>query len=164
MITGALKSQVDRIWDAFWSGGISNPITVIEQFTYLLFMRQLDERQADAEFLANTLGAQPDDTQIFYDATHDHLRFSKLLAVDSPEARFAAFREGFDYIKQLGAARDSGFVTHMKDAAFLIPNPATLTAVATMIAKLEFSNKDMTGDLYESVSYTHLTLPTTPYV
>ena len=149
MITGALKSQVDRIWDAFWSGGISNPITVIEQFTYLLFMRQLDERQAQAEFLANTLGGEPDDTQIFYDATHDHLRFSKLLAVDSPEARFAAFREGFDYIKQLGAARDSGFVTHMKDAAFLIPNPATLTTVATMIAKLEFSNKDMTGDLYE---------------
>ena len=45
MITGSLKNQVDRVWDTFWSGGISNPMDVIEQFTYLLFIRQLDERQ-----------------------------------------------------------------------------------------------------------------------
>jgi hypothetical protein len=43
MITGAIKSQIDRIWDAFWSGGISNPLEVIEQITYLLFIRRLDE-------------------------------------------------------------------------------------------------------------------------
>ena len=45
MITGELKSQVDKIWDAFWTVGISNPLSVIEQFTYLLFIRRLDERQ-----------------------------------------------------------------------------------------------------------------------
>ena len=45
MITGELKSQVDKIWEAFWTGGISNPLSVIEQFTYLLFIRRLDERQ-----------------------------------------------------------------------------------------------------------------------
>lgn len=43
MITGTIKSQVDRIWDAFWSGGISNPLEVIEQMTYLLFIKRLDE-------------------------------------------------------------------------------------------------------------------------
>ncbi len=43
LITGALKSQVDRVWDAFWSGGISNPFSVVEQITYLLFARRLDE-------------------------------------------------------------------------------------------------------------------------
>ncbi len=45
MITGELKSQVDKIWESFWTGGISNPLTVIEQFTYLLFTRRLDEMQ-----------------------------------------------------------------------------------------------------------------------
>ncbi len=45
MVTGELKSQVDKIWETFWTGGISNPLTVIEQFTFLLFLRRLDENQ-----------------------------------------------------------------------------------------------------------------------
>ena len=56
MITGELKSQVDKIWETFWSGGISNPLTVIEQFTYLLFIRRLDEMQLLEEKKANTVG------------------------------------------------------------------------------------------------------------
>ena len=56
MITGELKSQVDKIWEAFWTGGISNPLSVIEQFTYLLFVRRLDERQLFEEKSANTVG------------------------------------------------------------------------------------------------------------
>ena len=56
MITGELKSQVDKIWEAFWTGGISNPLSVIEQFTYLLFVRRLDERQLLEEKKANTVG------------------------------------------------------------------------------------------------------------
>ena len=55
MITGELKSQVDKIWEAFWTGGISNPLSVIEQFTYLLFIRRLDERQLLEEKRANTV-------------------------------------------------------------------------------------------------------------
>ncbi len=49
MITGELKSKVDRVWDAFWSGGISNPLEVIEQITYLLFIRRLDDLNTLAE-------------------------------------------------------------------------------------------------------------------
>ncbi len=56
MITGELKSKIDRIWDAFWSGGISNPLEVIEQITYLLFIRRLDDLQTLAEKLANRVG------------------------------------------------------------------------------------------------------------
>ena len=56
MITGELKSKIDRIWDAFWSGGISNPLEVIEQITYLLFLRRLDELQTLEENKANRLG------------------------------------------------------------------------------------------------------------
>jgi type I restriction enzyme M protein len=56
MVTGELKSQVDKIWETFWTGGISNPLTVIEQFTFLLFLRRLDENQLLAEKKANLLG------------------------------------------------------------------------------------------------------------
>lgn len=56
MLTGELRSQVDRIWDAFWSGGISNPLEVIEQITYLLFLRRLDDFQTLAENKAHRLG------------------------------------------------------------------------------------------------------------
>ena len=56
MITGELKSQVDKIWESFWTGGISNPLSVIEQFAYLLFIRRLDEMQLLEEKKANTVG------------------------------------------------------------------------------------------------------------
>jgi len=72
LITGELKSQVDKIWEAFWTGGISNPLTVIEQFTYLLFLRRLDERQQLAEKKANITGdkiANPN-----YQESHKKLR------------------------------------------------------------------------------------------
>ena len=56
MITGELKSQVDKIWEAFWKGEISNPLSVIEQFTYLLFLRRLDERHLVEENRPDTIG------------------------------------------------------------------------------------------------------------
>jgi len=58
MVTGELKSQVDKIWESFWTGGIANPLTVIEQFTFLLFLRRLDERQTLAEKKANMIGTE----------------------------------------------------------------------------------------------------------
>lgn len=150
MITGAVKSQVDTIWNAFWSGGVSNPIIVIEQFTYLLFMRQLDDRQRAAEKAAILLGGEPDPRQMFYDEEHRHLRFSEMAAIDSPEERFKVFSsDGFEFIRTMGSKDESGFAQHMRTAAFLIPNAATLGTVVELICKLEFTNKDMTGDLYE---------------
>src|SRR5437763_6804897 len=56
MLTGEIRNQVDRIWDAFWSGGISNPLEVMEQITYLLFLRRLDELETLEENKANRLG------------------------------------------------------------------------------------------------------------
>lgn len=64
MITGELRNQVDRLWDAFWSRGISNPLEVIEQITYLLFLRRLDELQILEEQKAQTLNV-PIDRHIF---------------------------------------------------------------------------------------------------
>ena len=59
MITGEIKSKVDKIWETFWTGGITNPLTVIEQFTYLLYIKSLDEREKEKESgrLGSSLGA-----------------------------------------------------------------------------------------------------------
>src|SRR6476620_562228 len=64
MLTGEIRSQVDRIWDAFWSGGISNPLEVMEQITYLLFIKRLDDLQTLEENQAARLG-EPLDRPIF---------------------------------------------------------------------------------------------------
>ena len=86
MITGEIKSQVDSIWDAFWSGGISNPLEVIEQMTYLLFIKRLDELHTLREKQANRLGG-PIKKPIF--------------ASDQQELRWSVFREFGDAKKRL---------------------------------------------------------------
>lgn len=105
MITGELKSQVDRIWDAFATGGISNPLSVIEQFTYLLFIRRLDERQLLDENRANTLGISIQN--IIFTAVQKELRWSSFKNKD-PESMFEVFTKplvdhmtDFDHLKQV---------------------------------------------------------------
>ena len=75
VITGELKSRIDRVWDAFWSGGISNPLEVIEQITYLLFIRRLDDLQTLAEKKARVTGVIDD--PVFLPG-QGHLRWSRL--------------------------------------------------------------------------------------
>jgi type I restriction enzyme M protein len=75
VITGDLKSKIDRVWDAFWSGGISNPLEVIEQITYLLFIRRLDTLQERAENKARVTGVI--ENPVFLQG-QTHLRWSKL--------------------------------------------------------------------------------------
>jgi type I restriction enzyme M protein len=72
MITGEIKNRVDRIWEMFWTGGITNPLSVIEQFTYLLFMKQLDDRQNRMEKLAR-LSGKPVENPIF-EPQQQHIR------------------------------------------------------------------------------------------
>lgn len=145
MITGALKSQVDKIWDTFWSGGISNPISVIEQFTYLLFMRQLDERQANNDF-QRSLNVDPSTADIF-DENHQHLRWRNLMEIsDGTQRRDVIVTEVFPLLRTLGG---SGFARHLSNASFGIENPATLISVMKQVNDLTFANKDIAGDLYE---------------
>ncbi|WP_426718654.1 type I restriction-modification system subunit M [Corynebacterium auriscanis] len=145
MITGALKNQVDTIWDVFWSGGISNPLTVIEQFTYLLFMRQLDERQANIDFQRN-LGLEPDDVDVFPEGK-EHLRWRNLMEIaDGTQRREVIVKDVFPFLRELGG---SGFGQHMSNATFGIENSGTLLRVMEKINDLQFSNRDIAGDLYE---------------
>ena len=106
MITGELKSQVDKIWEAFWTGGISNPLSVIEQFTYLLFIRRLDERQLLEEKRANTVGVPIQN--VIFTPEQKELRWSSFKNKD-PESMFEVFTKPlvnnmtvFDHMKQVG--------------------------------------------------------------
>ena len=88
VITGELKSQVDKIWDAFWTGGISNPLTVIEQFTFLLFLRRLDESQLLEEKKANMIGGEASNPT--YQPQHKSFRWHTFKHYD-PESMFNLF-------------------------------------------------------------------------
>ena len=106
MITGDIKSKVDRIWDTMWSGGISNPLSVIEQLTYLLFIKRLDELHTLKERKANRTG-KPIEEPIFT-VDQDHLRWSRFKET-APEQMFATVRDDvFPFIKKLGSNGGTG--------------------------------------------------------
>ena len=152
MITGELKSQVDKIWEAFWTGGISNPLSVIEQFTYLLFVRRLDERQLLKENRANT-SSEPLQNIIFTPEQKE-LRWSSFKNKD-PESMFEVFTRPvldgmtvFDHMKQVGDSAGV-FAEFMSKATFDISTPRLLDQVVQLIDKINMKDRDTKGDLYE---------------
>lgn len=148
MITGELKSQIDKVWEAFWTGGLSNPITVIEQMTYLLFIRRLDELQTQKEQKANLLKKPIEDP--IYKKTEEELRWSRFKNMD-PEVMYRQFtkQDGvFDFLKNVGA-RNSAFTRFMKGATFMIPTPRLLAQVVEMISNIDMNDRDTKGDVYE---------------
>ena len=152
MITGELKSQVDKIWEAFSTGGISNPLSVIEQFTYLLFIRRLDERQLLDENRANTLGISIQN--IIFTPSQKELRWSSFKNKD-PESMFEVFTKPviedmtvFDHMKQVGDAAGV-FAEFMSKATFIIATPRLLDQVVQLIDKINMNDRDTKGDLYE---------------
>jgi type I restriction enzyme M protein len=171
MITGALKSQVDRLWTTFWNNGISNPLTVIEQISYLLFIKRLDDLEIVAERKARRLGrplAAPR-----FGAHQQHLRWSVFKNTTEPAEQYKVVsQEVFPFIKNLhGEGATSSYARHMKDAAFMIGSPALLANVVEQVeailtaveaeARQEAStpaagpgarprgHRDIMGDLYE---------------
>ena len=131
MITGELKSKVDRIWDTMWSGGISNPLSVIEQLTYLLFIKRLDELHTREERKAARTG-RPIEEPVFT-ARQGPLRWSRFKEL-APERMFETVRDRvFPLIKSLGQTRDSDegstYTHHMKDALFMMPTARVLANV-----------------------------------
>jgi type I restriction enzyme M protein len=158
MITGELKSQVDKIWEAFWTGGISNPLTVIEQFTYLLFIRRLDEKQLLEEKKAAMIGRSAFDSaqSSLYTEEQKMLRWNVFKNLE-PESMFELFTKTtearpltvFDHMKELGGEKGGVFAQYMKGATFMIPTPRLLDMVVQMIDKIQMDDRDTKGDLYE---------------
>jgi type I restriction enzyme M protein len=152
MITGELKSQVDKIWEAFWTGGISNPLTVIEQFTYLLFIRRMDEKQLLEEKKSAMTGKPLEDT--LYTKNQKRLRWH-VFKNEDPEVMFDLFTKPqvtnlsvFDHMKEIGA-KGGVFAQYMKGATFMIPTARLLDMVVQMIDKIKMEDRDTKGDLYE---------------
>lgn len=154
MITGELRGQVDKIWDSFATGGISNPLTVIEQFTFLLFLRRIDESQQLEEKKANMIGVPLKNP--LYKGEHKKFRWHNFKDKD-PEVIYNLFTMPqadsdnltvFEHMKQLGNA-GGVFSKYMKGATFMIQTPKLLDQVIQMIDKIKMDDRDTKGDLYE---------------
>ena len=144
MITNELKNQVDKIWETFWTGGISNPLTVVEQFTFLIFIKSLDTAQLKID-RRKKLDANVKD---IFTQEKQHLRWENVSNL-AAEEMFEIFQtEMFPFIKTL-SSEQSAFATYMKDASFLIPKATLLQKVVDMVSLLNLEDKDIKGDLYE---------------
>ena len=146
MLTGNIKNQVDQVWEAFWTGGITNPISVIEQFTYLLFIRRLDEIHTNREKQALLLDA-PIKEPIFFDDEQAY-RWNKFKNLD-PQVMYDLVKDKvFPFIKTING-EDTSFARHMSTAIFMIPTAGLLDRVVNMIDNIDMSARDTSGDLYE---------------
>ncbi len=157
MITGEIKSQIDRIWDAFWSGGISNPLEVIEQITYLLFLRRLDDLHTLEENKSARL-KKPMERRVFLKGkdpkgrAYDDMRWSRFKHFAPAEMFTVVGEHVFPFLRTLGVNgtnEDSTYAHHMKDARFTIPTPALLAKVVDLLDAVPMEDRDTKGDLYE---------------
>lgn len=161
MITGEIKTRIDQIWDTFWTGGITNSITILEQMTYLFFMKMLDDAQTTKEANANAFGVavkdptfkegvwhNPDSDK---DVAYENLRWHVFINKE-PETMFSLIsKDVFVFIKNLNEGKDSAYSRFMDSATFLIPNARTLTKIVEGIDALDMNNRDVMGDVYEYI-------------
>lgn len=162
MITGEIKNKIDQIWDTFFVSGITNPITVLEQMTYIFFMKMLDDKQLQEEenardfecelqnptFLEGQKWLNPATNQ---EVPYESMRWS-VFRNTSPELMFDMVRQNvFEFIKHIGTGEESAYSRYMENAIFLIPNARTLTKVVDGVDALDMNNRDAMGDVYEYI-------------
>jgi type I restriction enzyme M protein len=155
MLNATLKSSIGRLWDKFWSGGISNPLTAIEQISYLLFMKRLDEmdikKRQDAEFTGEAYKS-------LFTGDNENLRWSHFRQMEGGEMLMHIQTKVFPFLKTIGK-EESPFAKHMGNAVFIISKPSLLVEAVNIIdeifeeiAKQESNGQgfqDTQGDLYE---------------
>ena len=158
MITGELRGRIDGVWNDFWSGGISNPLEVMEQLTYLLFIKALDERQTLAENKANRVGGPIDDV-IFPEGEWFHpegrargrpygdLRWSRFKNMAAADMYEVVQQYVFPFLHQ--RAEESTHATHMRGARLTIPTPALLQKAVDGLDATPMVDRDTKGDVYE---------------
>ncbi len=160
MITGELKNKIDSLWDIFASGGLVNPLDVIEQITYLMFIRDLDDTDNLRAKECAMLGL--DHKSIFADEVEISGR-----VVDGKQLKWSTFRDFpagkmysvvqelvFPFIKNLHADKDSAYSKYMNDAIFKLPTPLVLDKVVTSLDEIydlmkNSDDTDVRGDVYE---------------
>ena len=160
MITGELRNKVDGIWDIFWAGGLTNPLDVIEQITYLMFIHDLDDADIRRAKESAMLGLP-------YEST-----FTKEVEIggrkiDGSQLKWSVFRDFpaermyavmqdwvFPFIKELHTDKDSAYSKYMSDAIFKVPTPLMLSKVVDKLDDIfatmaETQDADVRGDVYE---------------
>src|SRR6202142_1421686 len=153
MLTGEICSQIDQIWNAFWSGGISNPLEVIEQITYLLFLKRLDEQEIAEELKANR-EKKPMQKRFFPEGrdnkkrSYQDFRWNRFKNFDPRDMYIVVSEHVFPWLRTLGG-NGTTYSKHMEGARFTIPTPALLAKVVDMIDKVPMEDRDTKGDLYE---------------
>jgi len=153
VLTGDIKNKIDKVWDAFWSGGISNPLEVMEQLTYLLFLKRLDDLQTLEDNKANRLG-KPPERRIFPEGAdkdgvpYEQLRWSRFKHMAPAEMFEIVGGHVFPFLRGL-RGEDSTYARHMKDARFTIPTPALLDKVVQLLEDVPLADRDTKGDAYE---------------
>jgi type I restriction enzyme M protein len=151
-----LRSQVDALWDKFWSGGISNPLTAIEQMSYLIFLKRLED-------MDNARAATAKRRSTPFKSVFDGKMDSAGKKIDKAKCRWSYWSQlpgeemvrhvrdvVFDFLRNLGS-ETSAFTQHMQDAVFIIPKASLLQEAVKIIDDLHISeqNMDVQGDLYE---------------
>lgn len=174
MITGTIKNKVDKIWTDIWAGGITNPLTVIEQLTYLMFIRSLDEKELETEEFESMTGQTLE--KIFPpSAVGQSMRWSKFKDLDPRDIYDIMNQRIFPAIKNMRGGKlpdfdahgemifaenalfgdleeETAFARYMGDAIFLIPTPQVLQKIITGLEDIytnDLQTTDMQGDLYE---------------
>ena len=161
MITGEIKSRIDSIWDTFFAGGITNPMTVLEQMTYLFFMKMLDDAQKTKEANANIMGVAVKDPtfregmwhnpDMDKDVPYETLRWSVFKNKEAEEMYRIISRDAFAFIKNLNTGKESAYSRFMANATFMIQNPRTRVKIVEGIDALDMNNRDTMGDVYEYI-------------
>jgi type I restriction enzyme M protein len=145
VITGALKSQVDKLWLEFWQGGISNPLSVIEQITFLMFLRLFDIAETREEKKASRLGGK---FKGHFTADQQHLRWQNLMKLGGDSLLKTVRDEVFPHMREI-AGSSSTFGRYMADAQLLVQKPTLLVKAIELIEKLPIDRGDLKGDIYE---------------
>jgi type I restriction enzyme M protein len=157
MITGELKSKIDAVWNDFWSGGISNPLEVMEQLTFLLFIKGLDEQQTLAERKAQRTG-KPIAAPVFPEGTftpsgaaqgrpYSDLRWGRFKNFVAADMYDVVGRYVFPFLQTRAA--DSTHAAHMEGARLTIPTPALLQKAVDGLDAIPMEDRDTKGDVYE---------------
>jgi type I restriction enzyme M protein len=141
-----LKSKVDALWDRFWAGGIANPITAIEQMSYLIFLKRLEDMDSARAAAAKRKG---DSYRSVFHGNKD-CRWSYWSQLPGDQMLKHVRDKVFDFLRELGSDTSS-FTQHMQDAVFVIPKASLLQEAVKIIDDMHISeqNIDVQGDLYE---------------
>ncbi|HGM5769444.1 TPA: type I restriction-modification system subunit M N-terminal domain-containing protein, partial [Pseudomonas aeruginosa] len=156
MLTGKIRNDIDKLWEKFWTGGITNPLTVIEQISYLMFARMLDMQEDVAERKANRTGKAFD--RLFPNTPEGQLlRWKNFRNMSGKELHSHLKQKVYPFFAQLGSAEGEGgereglghISEYMQDADLEIKNESVLTSAVEMVNDLPLTQSDVKGDIYE---------------